>query len=139
MLITNIKQGVELLKVIEKEGDLIEFVYKDIPCVLKRHQFGAFCGYCKIPSYIGIIINEYDINVHGGITYTGKWDDYDVFGFDCSHSNDYMPTYPVYNLVYRTKEYCIQECQNMVDQIIKLEPNINIYFRDKKLEKIINI
>ena len=79
MLITSTKDSIELFKKIESEGDLIEFVYKEISCVLKRNLLGALCGYCKIPSYIGIDINENDIDVHGGITYTGKWDEYDVF------------------------------------------------------------
>jgi len=139
MLITNIKEAVELQKVIKNEGDLIEFMYKDIPCILKRNQLGAFFGYCKIPTYVGIKIDENIIKVHGGITYRGVWDTYDVFGFDCAHSYDFTPKYPMYNSIYRTKEYCIKECQNMVDQIIELDPNINIYLRDKKLEKIINI
>jgi len=140
MLITNLKEAVELQKVIKNEGDLIEFVYKDIPCTLKRNQLGALCGYCKIPTYVDVKIDNTDIiEVHGGITYTGVWDDYDVFGFDCAHSHDFTPTYPMYHSIYRTKEYCIKECQNMVDQIIELDPNINIYLRDKKLEKIINI
>ena len=139
MLITSTKDSIELIKIIESEGDLIEFVYKEISCILKRNKLGALCGYCKIPSYIGIDINENDIDVHGGVTYTGQWDEYDVFGFDCAHSNDFAPKYPFFNTVYRTKEYCIKECQNMINQIIKLDPKINIYFRDKKLEKIINI
>ena len=139
MLISTVKDLIELKKIIESEGNLIEFVYKDIQCVLKRNPLDALCGYCKIPSFVKININDSDIRVHGGITYTGIWDEYDVFEFDCSHSDDFVPLYPFYNLVYRTKDYCIQECQNMVDQIIKLDPKINIYIREKKLERIINI
>ena len=139
MLISSKKDELELDKIIKNEGDLIEFEYKEIPCVLKRNLLGALCGYCKIPSYIGININENDIYVHGGVTYIGKWDEYDVFGFDCAHSGDYTPLYPFYCTVYRTKEYCIDQCISIIDQIIKLDTKINIYFRDKKLEKIINI
>ena len=80
-------------------------------------------------------------NVHGGITYSGSGeDDYPVpsslwwFGYDCGHAGDgrdlsvlddeereifSRSIFP--GDVIRTKEYCIEECKSLIDQIKKLE------------------
>jgi hypothetical protein len=35
----------------------------------------------------------YDIQVHGGLTFSGTWDDESLwyFGFDCGHAGDFSP------------------------------------------------
>lgn len=125
-------------KIIKEEGNLINFEYKNIQCFLKRNYLGSLCGYCKIPFKLKIDLVL--IEVHGGITYNKYSDGYTLFGFDCNHWGDYTPFYPTFNSIYRDKEYCIQECKNMVDQILELdEPSVKIYLRNKKIEKIINI
>lgn len=91
------------------EPDLLIFTYKHINCVVARYEFGAFCGYCLIPS--DHFFNNYldydnepicDLDVHGGVTFfeemetsvsseamllAGKW-----IGFDCAHSMDLSPS-----------------------------------------------
>jgi hypothetical protein len=73
-------------------------------------------------------------------------DSYHLIGFDCAHSHDYCPsmkkfraeqmTYlqemgiskesqlsQLFNPVYRTVEFCIDECKSIVEQLIDLEGN----------------
>lgn len=63
------------------------------------------------------------IDVHGGITYSDKGEDgLWYFGFDCGHSENYMPNYPAQfrmeDSIYRTKEFVINECHRLVDQLL---------------------
>jgi hypothetical protein len=69
---------------------------------------------------------------HGGITFSGEWDDDGKWyiGFDCSHSNDYLPAYVAMtegmaelmkNNVYRDLDYVLEECINLANQIYKYE------------------
>jgi hypothetical protein len=66
------------------------------------------------------------IDVHGGITFTGKFYDDDdglwYFGFDCGHCDDYAPAYSFMSegleLEYRTKEFVVNECHRLVDQLL---------------------
>lgn len=66
------------------------------------------------------------IDVHGGITFSDKFDDGTnlwYFGFDCNHCDDYAPAYSARfsdakGLVYRTKDFVINECYRLVDQLL---------------------
>lgn len=82
-------------------------------------------------------INEHDVSldlffeVHGGTTYADNslfmqpQKDLWWFGFDCSHAGDlssHSLSYPpIGNPVYRTKEYVMQECKNLAQQLKKWE------------------
>ena len=66
------------------------------------------------------------IDVHGGLTYasTGahieKGSKLWWFGFDCSHSNDFMPASDSpfnYNGTYRDFEYVKSECESLAKQL----------------------
>lgn len=77
-----------------------------------------YCGYieCKNKN-----IPYYNIICHGGITYTGykfeaEGDDTFYIGFDTAHLNSYS---------YNNLKFCIEECQNIVQQLIVLEKPIN--------------
>ena len=91
---------------------------------------GWRCGYVGIPKEhkaFGIDYYTFDaplenqviqavnnIEVHGGLTYAnngvanindGRW----YFGYDCAHYND--------TLEKCTLEYCINECENLIEQL----------------------
>ena len=80
------------------------------PVLIKRNQFGSWCGYVAVPpghSAHGRDCNELDdIEVHAGLTYSaacmgapetgichvpteGEPDDVWWLGFDCAHAGDY--------------------------------------------------
>lgn len=134
------------------ECDKMHFTYKGYECRILRNfvkepyckeeaYFGGYlCGYVKFNKEL---LNEDEINCHGGITFCeNSW-----IGFDCSHSTDYVPTmeefkkryaneilpipeefkqYSLFNPVYRNMEFCIEECKQIVEQVIKLEANDKI-------------
>lgn len=142
------------------EPDVVEFTYKEYDCRIMRimalegfnndHMFGGhLCGYIKISKDVKDDLVE-SLDVHGGITYDSVHEDGRWIGFDCAHSNDYLPstefiykTRPemiearkqskkmfeslgldyensiINQRLYRNVEFCVQECKNMVDQIIE--------------------
>ena len=60
-------------------------------------------------------------DVHGGVTYSGKSDNYPVpsdlwwFGFDCAHAGD--QSYGGRDGVMRDLDYCVAECESLASQI----------------------
>lgn len=87
------------------EPDYEEFSYKGITCEIRRHVMGHLCGYITIPyrymNDLGIHkqrTNEewWDdrIKVHGFITFFQyyKWPHRLKIGFDCSHTQDFIPS-----------------------------------------------
>jgi len=133
----------QLEKLIEQEGDEFDFEAFGLPCYLLRQKsLGHWCGYVQVPkdsrlfrknyyyssnSELGISKLEQainDIDVHGGITYSGdrKEDGNWWFGFDCGHFGDLCLYQLDYNLgdscaVYKDKDYCIKQCKNLAEQI----------------------
>jgi hypothetical protein len=127
------------------ETDLLIFTYRDHQCKILRtaikdfpestHIYGGFlCGYVLMPNnhpYFNKYYGDLDIECHGDLTYCENgW-----IGFDCAHAGDLTPSnekimkendyfgmnkshvlklYPV----YRNMEYCINQCINIVDQLI---------------------
>jgi len=79
------------------------------------------------------------LKAHGGITYSGNnltslprseriwW-----FGFDCAHYED-LPDPKYNNLEYffnvegivRTLDYCIEECENLAEQLVDIQGTYN--------------
>lgn len=87
------------------EPDLVEFIYKDYRCRVKRishreghnneHVFGGhLCGYICVTGGLEITPEIYEnLDVHGGITYNSiEEGDKNWIGFDCAHFGDYMPS-----------------------------------------------
>jgi hypothetical protein len=113
-----------------KEGDYYSWIYGGLNCHIKRNSLKCWCGYVKIPNDTNIEYKEIDLNCHGGITYREEINDYFVIGFDCCHSGDLIPQYCDLGLLpgqkfdiddYRTKEFVINEVNNMVDQILEIK------------------
>lgn len=152
MISINNKIFMEELKIIIiQEGDYYEW-NNTFDCVIKRNQLKCWCGYVKIPLNIYNSIYSTYPNFqpycHGGITYTEKFENYYMIGFDTSHSGDLVPelfflhqgiweglkSFNLYNDqpnidIYRDKEYVISQTNYIVEQIID---KIN----QKRFEKI---
>lgn len=89
-----------------EEPDVVFFSYKDVDCKVIRtivrelssDWFGGhLCGYVKIPTghkFIGhdFFEDDFNLDVHGGITFNAfDGPDYWI-GFDCGHSGDVIPS-----------------------------------------------
>jgi hypothetical protein len=93
----------------QDEPDRLEWNYKGFDCLLNRNMSvsGSWCGYTALPPghrYHAVFYDELDIDVHGGLTFSGLSqgeirhkskeggpDDAWWLGFDCSHAFDYSP------------------------------------------------
>lgn len=114
----------ELLKVIEQEGNSESGIYKGYRYKLNRNISLLFwCGYVtyKESSFKNL---DNIIDCHGGITF---YDEQEI-GFDCGHSQDIVPAFPnllplflYFKPVYRTKNFCRNECYKIIEQLIALE------------------
>lgn len=123
----------------ETEPDFLEFIDEDTGyrCFIERRpELNHLCGYVELPKehkLYGSFSEEnfYNIEVHGGVTYTGRREfkqqnytaDY-VVGFDCAHAGDLVPginNNPAIEYVYRDIEYVTNECKNLAKQLKELE------------------
>ncbi len=115
---------------IEEQG-----IYKGHKWIVKyRHPHGYRCGYVEAPDSL----NKYrskleDLDVHGGVTFLEHFSPIDYertlnlwVGFDCLHAGDGLTFHPkeyegLFNGEVRSLEYCIEECERLIDQLIELE------------------
>lgn len=107
--------------------------------VTKHDDLGHLCGYVgvdKNSGFYGVDYSEIErhINVHGGTTFTGHFDDSELWwiGYDCAHSFDYTK----YNTsgIKRDLKYCVDECEKLAEQIHQTP--IDYLLRSKKIEKL---
>lgn len=142
-----------------EEPDEVKFTYKNYKCLIRRIAVpepyatdlcmfgGHLCGYVEIPIShycFNKNYNEINIDVHGGLTYSemNEKNEYWI-GFDCAHSEDYMPSseklkrenpyqnpfpisekfkkYSMFNPIYRNIDFCVKNCMEMIDQLIEIE------------------
>lgn len=133
----------QLKQFAKEEGWQHEFKHAGLQCLMIRNpRYLSWCGYVAVP--MNSILNEVkywinepekphekavnDIDVHGGLTFSGKieyihepckifdinnW----VFGFDCCHLGDLFATY---HGEYRNKEYVIEQCKKLAEQLSKI-------------------
>ena len=141
------------------EPDREEFISYGFPCIAVRNNIGAWCGYVGImPShplrdktYNNIFNMEFDIEVHGELTYSDYgefpmshsalknhkvW----TFGFDCAHAGDLvpgilamrikydMPTRFSFSEQYRTLEYCKNEIRHLARQLRDLMVRPEVHY-----------
>lgn len=119
----------------EQELNEKKFECNEYQCEIKRHPtMKHLCGYVKLPDYHSLYGVGYDelyekdihINVHGGLTYAEKEGDRWVFGFDCAHYGDVVPSLldygvPVSDEIYRNMEYVEDEIRTLAAQLKELE------------------
>lgn len=130
----------------ETEPDFLEFVDEDTGyrCFIRRNpELKHLCGYVELPKEHKLYGKDYinneeifnEIDVHGGVTYTGeirfKQQNYTieyVVGFDCGHAGDYSPyswstaiSKALPYETYKDIEYVTNECKNLAKQLKELE------------------
>ena len=120
------------------EPNRLEFETEGFPCLMRRNDMGAWCGYVAVPPghpYHGKRWDDVDLDVHGGITYAdactadgeichvpkpGEPDDVWWFGFDCAHCDDLCPGMFKYGLIigkYRDVDYVKNQCIELAAQL----------------------
>lgn len=113
-----------------------------LPCLAVRNKnLGHWCGYVgvaeKHPLY-GRPYNDYELEIHGGLTFSGPCTEADPehgichmpspgesdnvwwIGFDCAHGHDTMPNLktPLFpEQEYRTIDYVKTECAGLAKQL----------------------
>jgi hypothetical protein len=108
-------------------------------CRIRRNRLGSLCGYVCIPPehpLYGVSANDLpDLDVHGGVTWAGSWqddeDDRWWIGFDCGHAFDLspgmhrawrsgVPAIPISpDDVYRNVEYAANETRKLAEQLLR--------------------
>jgi hypothetical protein len=113
----------------EHEPDRVEFEYLGFKCLILRHpEFKHLCGYIALPPnhpYYGEHYDDIPVEVHGGLTFADEGDGkrrlkgYWWIGFDCGHSNDYIPFLgpPRKYLRYRNIKYVTNELKKLARQL----------------------
>lgn len=105
-----------------------EWEHEGMACALRHGVFGAPCGYVALPE--GHRLHGKDawtadgeVDVHGGITFTGKLDSDDSkrfwAGFDMAHYGDFDPY--DYTRCIRTDEECVAETNRLAEQLAEME------------------
>tara|TARA_R100001086_G_scaffold228144_1_gene147542 strand:+ start:145 stop:663 length:519 start_codon:yes stop_codon:yes gene_type:complete len=138
------------------EPDRIEFLLEGtwIPCLVLRNITGGnLCGYIAVDDTnlaYGVHYDDdllYDVNVHGGLTFSSMQDESGAYwfqeeslahynethkwflGFDCAHCDDFAPALAalmrgntsVYrDTTYRNVDYVGRQIVDLADQIVKL-------------------
>lgn len=121
---TNQERYEEDLKVIPKGGSKA-YVIDGFNAYIRRHGLvGHLCGYVEVPDGLSVNINE--IDCHGGITFSDRWDESPTdgyyIGFDCMHFRDWTPLSAKEGLTYsedeyRDSEYVLSEIKNIIKQL----------------------
>ena len=114
----------------ETEPNDKEFDSNGYKCVVKRHpSLGHLCGYVHIPKSHPLWGKSYDelyelgvnVDVHGGLTFSDQEGDAWVFGFDCAHFGDLVPSTLAHDFgigdVYRDMEYVTAETKSLAEQL----------------------
>jgi hypothetical protein len=125
----------ELEEIIREEGDKKEGVYRGYNYLILRmgpvEKRFHLNGYVEIPED-HILYNveyndeEYDIRVHGGLTFSGKIGcntSSFYYGFDTAHFNDisHWGELTGLNSIYRNMAYVQHECEELIDQLIDID------------------
>lgn len=132
--------------IIKEEGDYFDWIYTaknglGVDCFIRRNHSLALCGYVVITTDNKLFRLDYDqlyskinVHVHGGLTYSDEGEGGWVIGFDCSHAGDLCPAFPHFDGVYRTKQYVIEECEKLAEEVSKFSGVIK---RIEKIESVI--
>ena len=119
-----------------------------LPCMIRRagNELGHWCGYVGVPAshpLHGRDGDSIDVEVHGGVTFSGgcsggdpstsichvveagEADDVWWFGFDCAHSMDLSPgmrgiVRAIGDEVYRDQDYVTRETERLAGQLAAL-------------------
>lgn len=130
-------------RLIEQEGTKYEFEHCGYLCLLLRGYSHAWCGYVIIDSYHPLYGLDYahldarKLNVHGGLTYSNHakwlielpakkpqrdgWVGVRVRLYARVRLFTLLPYPTLQRGTYRTKEYVIDQCKKLAEQLHKVE------------------
>lgn len=102
------------------------FMHAGFRCEVRRNpHLGTLCGYMDIPpchpwyglDYGAIHERHPQLDVHGGLTYADKNDDYWRIGFDCAHAGDLIPGFETNfpGETYRDQTYVERELRLLAE------------------------
>ena len=83
----------------DTEPDRLEWSRAGLDCLARRNNYGAWCGYVRVPTDHPWHGRHYDdaalggVEVHGGLTWSAEIRGRDGWwiGFDCAHAYDMVP------------------------------------------------
>lgn len=97
----------------------------EFKCYIKMTEQGHLCGYVVIPESNAIYGKDYnnlDINVHGGLTFSGLVDNEWLIGFDCAHLGDLIPRWAgepsMTNSIWRDPAFVKEELERLTKQLL---------------------
>lgn len=113
----------------------MRFNHSGFECMTTRTEMGIPCGYVGLPRshpYYGKHRREIeDIEVHGGLTYSGYWNNLDHtlwwLGFDCAHAFDIddLPTTlsgPPYVLKSnKSQDFVEEQTKRLAEQLARVK------------------
>lgn len=121
---TNQERYEKDLKIIP-EGGSKAYVIDGFNACIRRHGYvGHLCGYVEVPDGLSVNVNE--IDCHGGITFSDRWDELPTdgryIGFDCMHFGDWNPVSARERLTfsddeYRDTEFVLNEIKHIIKQL----------------------
>ncbi len=119
----------------QQEPSELSFDSNGLHCHIKRHpSLLHLCGYVGVAKNHPLFGKDYnelyemgiDIDIHGGVTYAEPEGDEWVFGFDCAHSGDLVPSSILHGWkdmgdVYRDIEYVTAETEKLAKQLSEIQ------------------
>lgn len=132
----------QLKLIMAEEGNSEDFWHAGLPCsVWRSPHSGAWAGYVGVnttsPLYGVNMTLDYNIDVHGGISYSGCRsfeNDFWWFGFDCWHLHDIQPErvfsgdYSELDDEYKTycsKNYAMRETKRLAEQLAAIQAELS--------------
>jgi hypothetical protein len=112
---------------------MMRFTHSGLECMTKLSPVGIPCGYVAVPESHPDYGKHYDdledIEVHGGLTFSGYWenlcDGLWYFGFDCGHADDIdnppdiVPEYPHRLRYNKSMGYVERQTRRLAEQLAK--------------------
>lgn len=97
-------------------------------CLILRNPMKVLLGYVGLPRghrYFGVSYDDIDVDVHGGLTFSGHRDEHggeDIWwlGFDCAHAGDLVPDMRMSG-TYRDIAYVRAEVERLAAQLAALQ------------------
>ena len=111
------------LEFLGKNGQL-NIIMEDFNTVIRMVNGWHLCGYVEVPENIVSLIDENEIECHGGITFNAEGvkcfptNGYYI-GFDCVHEWDWTPVSP--NGEYRDINYVKEEIKHIIQQLKEVQ------------------
>ncbi|MCK1242391.1 hypothetical protein MX041_03225 [Streptococcus uberis] len=111
------------LELLGKNGQL-HIIMDGFNTVIRMVNGWHLCGYVEVPEKIVGLIDEYEIDCHGGITFSEGGVEYFptngyYIGFDCAHGCDWSPVLPYGE--YRDINYVKEEIKYIIQQLKEVE------------------